>query len=47
MDSEMAQQLKQLNNEEEEDEGEGDDEDQLIDIDNLQDNEKAILIQYL
>lgn len=31
----MAQQLKQLNDDEEEDEGEGDDEDQLIDIDNL------------
>lgn len=29
-----------------EDQGE-DDEDQLIDIDNLKDNEKAILIQYL
>ena len=29
-------------------EGQGeDDEDQLIDIDNLNDNEKAILIQYL
>jgi len=27
MDSEMAQQLKQLNGEEEDDEGEGDDED--------------------
>ena len=47
MDSEMAQQLKHLNDEEEGDEGEGDDDDQLIDIDNLQDNEKAILIQYL
>jgi len=46
MDSEMVQQLKQLNDDEEEDEGEGEgeDEDQLIDIDNLQDNEKAILI---
>lgn len=47
MDSEMAQQLKHLNDEEEGDDGEGDDDDQLIDIDNLQDNEKAILIQYL
>ena len=43
MDSEMAQQLKHLNDEEEGDDGEGDDDDQLIDIDNLQDNEKAIL----
>ena len=47
MDSEMAQQLKHLNDDEDGDEGEGDDDDQLIDIDNLQDNEKAILIQYL
>lgn len=45
MDSEMAQQLKHLNDDDEDgDEGEGDDDDQLIDIDNLQDNEKAILI---
>ena len=48
----MAQQLRQLNNEEDEngedDEDMGeDDEEQMIDIDNLNDNEKAILLQYL
>jgi len=48
----MAEQLKQLNQEDDQDqedhgEGEDEDEDQLIDIDNLNDEEKAILIQYL
>ena len=51
LDSQMQEQLKQLDQQDqEEDMGEGqgeDDEDQLIDIDNLNDNEKAILIQYL
>ena len=41
MDSEMAQQLKHLN-----EEGD-DDDDGLIAIDRLQDSEKLILIQYL
>jgi len=49
----MAEQLNQLNQQEPqeddeiEDQGEGEDEEQMIDIDNLNDNEKAILFQYL
>jgi hypothetical protein len=48
----MARQLRKLQSEDNngEDEGEDmgeDDDDQLIDIDNLNDDEKAILLQYL
>ena len=51
LDDEMAQKLKEINQneveEEEEDKGEEDEEDQYFDIDNLNDDEKAILMQYL
>ena len=52
LDDEMAQKLKEINDNqemEEEDKGEDDDdeEDQYFDIDNLNDDEKAILMQYL
>jgi hypothetical protein len=52
LDDEMAQKLKEINNRNDEDaRGEDDDEDeeedQYFDIDNLNDDEKAILMQYL
>ena len=44
----MARQLQQIDGEDGNEEyGGEEDEDQLIDIDNLNDNEKVILIQYL
>ena len=52
LDDEMAQKLKEINQNEEEAKGEeeeeeDEEEDQYFDIDNLNDDEKAILIQYL
>ena len=53
---EMQQKLQMINRDEEQeyageqgqdDEGEGEEEEELIDIDNLADNEKAVLWQYL
>lgn len=48
VDDQMARQLQQIDGEDGNEEyGGEEDEDQLIDIDNLNDNEKVILIQYL